>query len=153
MVESYKKLRPFTEIESCECKTVNGLFLVDILSDNPLHCDFCRRKVDPERINLTAKETDGVAGWFMQAQALYALWLHSGEYEDYAKSRLLDPKGQVNKDGIAVAELLSEKIPARLWLFHDSDDGTPANCPVCGEPLDLDVKWGRGKCRTCRVQI
>lgn len=153
MVESYKKLRPWKEIESCECKTVRGLFLVDILSDNPIHCDFCRREVDPERIGLTPEEADEVARWFMQAQALYALWLHSGEYEDYAKSKLLDVKGQVNKDGLAVAERLSKKIPTWLWLFHDTDDGAPTNCPVCEKPLDLDVKWGTGKCRTCRVQI
>ena len=153
MVESYKRLRPSTEVESCECEAVNGLLLVDILSDNPIHCDFCRREVDPERIDLTAEETDEVARWFMQARALYALWLHSGEYEDYAKSRLLDVEGQVNKDGLAVAELLSKKIPTRLWLFHDTDDGAPANCPVCGQLLHLDVKWGTGKCRTCRLQI
>jgi len=153
MIESYKKLRPWTEIESCECETINGLFLVDILTDNPLHCDFCRREVDPERIDLTAEETDNVAGWFMQAQALYALWLESGEYEDYAKARLLDTKGQVNGDGLAVAELLSSRIPTRLWLFHDTDDGEPSNCPICDKPLDLNVKWGIGQCRTCKVQI
>lgn len=153
MIESYKKLRPWTEIESCECATVKGLFLVDIFSDNPLHCDFCRKEVDPERIDLTAEETDEVASWFGQARALYALWLNSGEYEDYAKSRLLDPEGQVNRDGRSVAKLLSKKIPTRVWLFRDTDDGEPTNCPVCGEPLDLDVKWGIGKCETCRVQI
>lgn len=153
MVESYNKLRPWTDIESCECKTVNGLFLVDILSDNPIHCDFCRREVDPERIALTAEETDVVAGWFGKENALYTLWLDSGEYEDYAKARLIDVTGQVNKDGLAAAELLSKRIPTRLWLFHDTDDGEPTNCPVCGLPLDLDVKWGTGKCRTCRVQI
>ena len=153
MVESYKKLRPWTEIESCECETVNGLFLVDILSDNPIHCDFCRREVDPERLDLTAEETDEVAGWFGQARALYALWLASGEYEDYSKARLLDMQGQVNKDGLAAVELLSQRIPTRLWVFYDTDDGEPTNCPVCGHALDLDVKWGTGKCRTCRVQI
>jgi hypothetical protein len=84
-MDSYHKLRPLTEIEACECATVNGLFLVDILSDNPLHCDFCRKEVDPERLQLTVEETDSVANWFMAASALYRLWLHSGEYEDYAK--------------------------------------------------------------------
>lgn len=153
MVESYKKLRPCAEIESCECETVSGLFLVDILTDNPIHCEFCRREVDPERIALTAEETDEVAKWFMKAQALYALWLDSGEYEEYAKARLLDTEGEVNRNGLAVAELLSKKIPTRLWLFCDTDDGEPTNCPICGNPLDLNVKWGTGRCRTCKVQI
>lgn len=153
MVESYKKLRPWTDIESCECETVNGLFLVDIHTTNPIHCDFCRKEVDPERIGLTAEETDAVAGWYMQERALYALWLDSGEYEDYARSRLLDMEGKVNKDGLSAAELLSKKIPTRLWLFYDTDDGAPTHCPVCDQVLDLDVKWGTGKCRSCKVQI
>lgn len=153
MIESYKKLRPWTEIESCECDSVNGLFLVDILSDNPLHCDFCRREVDPERLGLTAEETDAVAEWYGQATSLYQLWLMSGEYEDYAKARLIDMNGQVNRDGLAVADLLSERIPTLLWVFHDTDDGEPTHCPRCNQPLDLDVNWGTGRCSACRIQI
>ena len=152
-VESYKKLRPWNEIESCECETVRGLFLVDIHTDNPIHCDFCRKEVDPERLDLSGEETDAVAGWFMQEKALYRLWLHSGEYEEYAKARLLDPKGQVNRDGVAVAKLLSKRIPTRLWYFSDTDDGEPTQCPVCNLELDTDVIWGTGKCRNCPIQM
>jgi hypothetical protein len=152
-MDSYHKLRPLTEIEACECATVNGLFLVDILSDNPLHCDFCRKEVDPERLQLTVEETDSVANWFMAASALYRLWLHSGEYEDYAKTCLLDPNGQTNRDGLEVARLLSARIPTRLWFFYDVDDGEPTNCPVCDKPLNTDVKWGTGMCDSCRILV
>ena len=152
-MDVYNKLRPWTEIEACECASVEGLFLVDLLTDNPLHCDFCRREVDPERLKLTVEETEAVASWFSAASALYRLWLTSGEYEEYAKARLLDVNGQVNRDGLKVARMLSTRIPTRLWRFHDTDDGEPTHCPICRNELDRDVKWGTGTCHGCWIQL
>ncbi len=152
-MDVYNKLRPWTEIEACECACVEGLFLVDLLTDNPLHCDFCRKEVDPERLKLTVEETESVAGWFSVASALYRLWLDSGEYEEYAKANLLDPNGQINRDGLKVALALSARIPTRLWFFSDTDDGEPTHCPICGNELDTDVKWGTGTCLGCKIQL
>ncbi len=152
-MNAYDRLRPWTEIEACECASVSGLFLVDILSDNPLHCNFCRKEVDPERLALTVEETESVARWYSAANSLYQLWLDSGEYEEYAKARLLDPNGQVTRDGLKVAQTLSAKVPTRLWLFYDTDDGTPMHCPICRNELDTNVKWGTGTCANCRIQI
>jgi hypothetical protein len=152
-MDAYQKLRPFTDIEACECAVLKGLILVDLLTDNPLHCDVCRKEVDPERLQLTNEVTDEVARWFATASALYWLWLASGEYEAYAKARLLDPRGQVNRDGLEVARRLSLRLPTRLWFFHDTDDGEPTHCPICRQALDFDVLWGTGKCYRCRVQI
>jgi hypothetical protein len=153
LVDAYQKLRPWTAIEACECDSVNGLFLLDLLTDNPLHCSSCRREVDPSRLALSAPEVEAVARWFSVAKSLYLLWLDSGEYEAYAKARLSDPHGRVNRLGIEVAELLSTRIETRLWLFHDTDDGEPTRCPVCGEDLDTKVRWGTGKCPRCPVFI
>lgn len=152
-MEAYQRLRPWTAIEACECTQVESLLLVDILTDNPLHCGFCRKEVDPERLKLTAGEADQIAHWFSAASALYQLWLHSGEYEDYAKARLLDPKGEVNLEGLEVARTLSAKVPTRLWFFSDPDDGEPVHCPICGSKLSANVKWGTGSCEPCRVQL
>src|SRR5262249_40140628 len=102
---------------------------------------------------LTVDETESVARWFSAARSLYRLWLDSGEYEQYAKARLLDPNGQVNRDGLKLAQTLSVKIPTRLWFFRDTDDGEPTHCPMCGQKLDTNVKWGSGTCSTCRIQI
>ncbi|MCI0358117.1 MAG: hypothetical protein L0211_06525 [Planctomycetaceae bacterium] len=132
---------------------MKGLFLVDLLSDNPIHCENCRREVDPERIGLTTEETEAIAHWYWAANALYRLWLLSGEYEMYAKERLLDPSGEVNVEGRQIAQALSAKLPTRLWFFHDSDDGEPTACPVCGNPLNTAVKWGTGRCDACLIQI
>src|SRR5689334_25011511 len=112
-MNSYPKLRPWTAIESCQCSKIEGLCLVDLLTDNPIHCEVCRKEVDPERLELATEEVEMVARWFSAATALYRLWLDSGEYEQYAKACLLDPAGQVNRDGVEAARRLSLKIPTR----------------------------------------
>ena len=151
-MNAYDKLRPYT-IEACECNSVSGLFLIDLFTNNPLHCEVCRKEVDPERLKLSTQETEAVAGWYAVASSLYRLWLDSGEYEDYAKSCLVDPNGQVTRDGLKLAEALSDILPTKLWLFSDSDDGTPTHCPICGSELDTNVRWGTGACSKCRVQM
>jgi hypothetical protein len=151
-MDVYQKLRPLTQIESCECETVNGLLLVDLLTDNPIHCSTCRKEVDPQRLGLTVSETESVASWFSVASALYRLWLDSGAYEAYAKAELIDPQGQVNRDGVQLARMLSTRLPTRLWLFHDPDDPVPSHCPVCGQTLETDVKWGT-ECPNCPILI
>jgi predicted nucleic acid-binding Zn ribbon protein len=152
-MDSYNKLRPWTEIESCECIAVSTLLLIDLLSDNPIHCGLCRREVDPERISLSSTETESIARWFSSSRALYRLWLNSGEYENYAKARLLDPNGQINREGRQIAKQLSTKIPTLMWFFHDTDDGEPISCPICCNLLDTDVKWGAGQCKTCNIHM
>jgi hypothetical protein len=152
-MDAYQMLRPWTNIEACECSSVDGLLLVDLLTNNPLHCSACKREVDAARLNLSSTEVDAVYRWYSARRALNSLWLDSGEYEAYAKARLLDPKGQVNQLGIELAHRLSARMPTRLWLFHDADDGEPTNCPMCGSKLDTDVKWGVGRCLVCPILI
>ncbi|MFN0108653.1 MAG: hypothetical protein ACKVZH_07340 [Blastocatellia bacterium] len=151
--DAYQKLRPWTEIEHCECVSIESLLLVDLLTDNPIHCGQCRNEIDPERLSLAVEEAESLARWFSAAGALYRLWLDSGEYEQYAKARLLDPQGQINVDGRSIASKLSLKWPTRLWFFYDTDDGEPTTCPVCQNPLDEAVKWGTGFCQQCLIQL
>jgi hypothetical protein len=152
-VDVYQKLRPWTEIEACQCPSIEGLLLLDSLTDNPLHCSVCLREIDPERAQLTVDETGAVATWFSAASALYRLWLHSGEYEEYAKAKLTDPAGQVNRAGLQVARQLSTRIPTRLVFFRDTDDAEPTQCPVCGTPLTTSVRRGVGECPSCPLLI
>ena len=150
---TYDKLRPWTAIEACQCAAVSELLLIDRLSDNPIHCASCLCEIDPERLQLTDDEVESIAGWYSVASSLYRLWLDSGEYEDYAKQRLLDPQGQVNRQARELAIALSIRIPTRFWYFHDSDDGEPTHCPVCGGQLDTEVDLGTGICRPCHIRI
>jgi hypothetical protein len=101
---TYDKLRPWTAIEACQCETLTELLLVDQLTDNPIHCASCRCEVDPERLQLTDNEVESIARWYSVASSLYRLWLDSGEYENYAKQKLLDPRGQINQQARELAE-------------------------------------------------
>lgn len=153
LVDAYQKLRPWTQLESCSCEVVSSLLLVDLLTDNPLHCGACRCEIDPAVLALTISETEAVATWFSVASALYRLWLDSGAYEAFAKTQLVDPNGAVNLAGIALARTLSARLPTRLWFFRDTDDGEPTHCPVCGDALNTDVHWGTGQCNRCPILV
>ncbi|MFN0125960.1 MAG: hypothetical protein ACKV19_04660 [Verrucomicrobiales bacterium] len=150
---TYEKLRPWTAIQACRCGTLTELLLVDLMTDNPIHCAICRGEVDPERLPLTDNEAESMARWYSVASALYRLWLDSGEYEGYAKQKLSDPHGQINQQARKLATALSRRLPTRFWYFHDADDGDPTYCPVCAEPLDTSVDWGVGICRPCHLQM
>ena len=152
------KLRPWTAIESCKCAEVTGLVLFDCLSDNPIHCATCKCEVDPERLGLSVEEVEAVARWHSVNRSLHALWLDSGEYEGWAKPRLLDWSGQVNQDGMKVARMLSAGLPTCVWLFRDSEDDfdkgeVVVDCPICGKPLEKNVKYGSGNCLECHVLL
>ena len=156
-MNAYLKLRPWTDIESCQCAEVTGLVLFDCLTENPIHCAACKNEVDPERLGLTVEEVEAVAAWHSVNRGLYALWLDSGEYEAWAKARLLDLSGQVNQKGMEAAKMLSARLPTFVRLFRDCMDDeyeTPVDdCPVCGKPLDQDVNMGWGKCPQCHVLV
>lgn len=152
-MSSYDKLRPWVDIEKCDCEDIKSIVLVDILTDNPIHCFNCKNEIDPEVLKLDDKLVDDIASWYQSFQALYALWLNSGEYEAYAKEKLLDRNGQVNKEGMIVAKKLSNYHPTYYWWFYDTDDCEPTVCPNCGNELDQDVKYGTGKCEPCNVVV
>jgi hypothetical protein len=149
----YAKLRPWTEIEACGCAELTGLLLVNLLTDNPIHCIECRREVAPERLSLTCEEVDTIATWFVVEQALYSLWLDSSDYEVWAKEKMTDKTGQVVRRGLNAAAMLSKRLPTYYWWFYDSDDGQPETCPLCGGKLNEDVKHGTGQCETCKIRI
>lgn len=152
-MDAYAKLRPFTDIVRCECHTVTGLLLVYMLTSNPVHCYACRKEIDPQRLGLSDAEVDEIASCFNVYGSLYRLWLDSGEYETWAKERLVDPNGQVNRKGKAIAQKLSERWPSYYWWFYDTNDGVPDKCPSCRSLLNGAVHWGTGKCDVCRVIV
>ena len=152
-MSSYDKLRPWTEIEKCDCKTFTAIVLVDLMTDNPIHCFNCKNEMDPELLKLDSKLVDDIASWFGVFQSLYNLWLNSGEYEQYAKDKLIDKNSQVNIEGMYVAKKLSAQCPSYYWWFYDTDDGEPTHCPNCSQELDQDVKYGTGKCEACNVVV
>jgi hypothetical protein len=91
---NYEKLRPWTDIERCECTDVSRILLVYTLTDNPVHCHECKGELDPERLKLTSNQVDQIASWLSVFSALYDLRLNSGEYEVWAKSSYWRRKGR-----------------------------------------------------------
>jgi predicted nucleic acid-binding Zn ribbon protein len=108
------------------------------LGPNPIHCLRCNLEVRPERLALTARETDDVAHWRLTYDAIDALELASGEYEQWARERLLDLNSPPNVEGRKVAAMLNEKERCYFWIWQpQADDGwiPPSACPYCGEAL------------------
>ena len=149
----YEKLRPSTYIEVCECVILNRILLVYIFSNNPIHCFECKNEIDPERLGLTEKQVDQIASWNRVSEALNNLWLNSGEYESWAKDKLLDKNGQVNIEGLAIASEMSKYWPTYYWWFYEDEDPLPIKCPNCGQRLDKDTQHGHGKCNICHVVV
>jgi len=150
---NFKKLRPFVDYERCSCGELRDLLLVYTLTDNPIHCYHCKGVIDPQRLDMSDDQVDSVGQWHRQFRALYDLWLDSGEYEAWAKYQLLAPKGQVNRDGLAVRASLTKLLPTFYWWFHDESDPVPQRCPVCYDALIPATRHGHGECSSCRIVI
>ncbi|HEY3463066.1 MAG TPA: hypothetical protein VGK62_06435 [Gaiellaceae bacterium] len=67
-----------------------------------------------------------------------ALELASGEYEQFARSQLLDPQSPTNIEGRKVTAMLDEKerFYFGFWQPESDEDYTCLeNCPYCGGTL------------------
>jgi hypothetical protein len=156
----YWKLRPepaTPDDEICSCGDQAPIVLQDHLSENPIVCLRCNGEVPPERIGFTAELADGLAYWRHLHAALYALWLDSDEYEDWARARLEDPAGQVNVNGLDLVRELNNYRRTYYWWFQDAsaDDFVPLlKCPRCS--ADLVEKFGRFNylaCEACSIVV
>ncbi len=139
--------------EECRCASIRCLYLVYTLSENPVCCGDCRGEVSLERLSLSSDELESLRNCFNVFGSLYKLWLDSGEYEEYAKERLLDSSGQVNLHGMRLAKKISSHILVYYWWFWDSEDGVPDRCPSCQGNLDYNITWAEGKCDCCHIVI
>jgi predicted nucleic acid-binding Zn ribbon protein len=93
----------------------------------------------------------GEWAWFFEA--LHALWLDSGEYEDFARTALEDFDAPVNQRGYALAQKLNALVPCRYFIFRDVGDGyvPPSTCPKCHGELESMAK--RLSCPSCKIVI
>ena len=110
-VDPYWQLRPAaptSDDEVCRCPAGTEVMLRDGLSDNPLFCVACNGEVPPERLGFDARFAEEIANWLSVYDSLYRLWLDSGEYENWAATRLSDPQSQVNRTGREIVARLNE---------------------------------------------
>lgn len=141
----YEKLRqpaPTPKDEVCSCTgepPIKLMTMRQVGSFNPIHCLDCNLEVAPESLNLDLDLVEAIASWDAEHGAIETLELQSGDYEKWARSRLLDPESSTNVEGRDVARRLNERRRCYMWFFQpQSDDDWHARetCPVCGDALE-----------------
>ncbi|CAB1072249.1 hypothetical protein D1AOALGA4SA_1486 [Olavius algarvensis Delta 1 endosymbiont] len=138
MNDTYSKLRPeppTPKDEICDCANISEIYLAHKLGSNPIHCLGCSGEVLPDRLEFGERLAETIAYWNSVYGSLYQLWLDSGEYEDWARDRLLDPKGQVNTTGIDLVKELSSFAKAYYLWFYENTSQAPDRCLLCGANL------------------
>jgi predicted nucleic acid-binding Zn ribbon protein len=159
----YAKLKPpvpTPEDEVCKCVDAPPIKLMSALRFNPLHCINCNLEVSPEGLGMSEELIESIANWRQVHEALYMLWLDSGDYADWAKSQLLDLSGQVNRLGRQAQSKLHTIRKCYYWYFQDTgnpDREPMSTCPDCAQPL---LEYNHGKfagywltCESCLLVI
>jgi predicted nucleic acid-binding Zn ribbon protein len=98
----------------------------------------CNLEVPPETLDSDADLVQGLAYWQSVYDALYRLWLYSGQYEAWALAQLTDLGGQVNTEGRALQQTLNNIRRCYYLYFQDesAEDYAPLRaCPACDNPL------------------
>jgi predicted nucleic acid-binding Zn ribbon protein len=154
--DRYFKLKPpegTPADEVCHCLDAPPIKLMCAITYNPVYCMNCNSEVPPEELAMSEQLAQSIAQWRQVYDALDMLWLDSGDYEDWAKSQLLDVTGQVNILGRQCQTELNKIRRCYYTLFKDTGDSeseTAPNCPVCQQQL-LEYDHGKfpGEWLTC----
>lgn len=157
----YSKLRPPLPTppeEICSCLDSPPIKLMYALGDNPIHCMNCNLEVDPATLDLPADLVEETAYWRWIHGAIYALWLASGEYEEWARMQLSDISNPLNQQGRQIQANLNPIRRCYYWYFQDqsADDFEPlVPCPSCGSQLKLytDGIFEQRICDACSIVV
>jgi hypothetical protein len=116
-------------------------------------CLACGGEVSPESLSLPAELAEDLGEWAWFYEAIHALWLDSGEYEDFARAALEDFSAPANQRGYALAQKLNTLVSCHYFAFQDIGDDyvAPTACPRCHAPLVPMMKWI--SCQPCRIVI
>jgi hypothetical protein len=156
MTDPYNKLRPAPPTptdELCDCQEVTEIYLAHKLGDNPVHCLICNGEIPPEKLGFGEDIAEQIAYWNKIYGSLYYLWLDSGEYEQWARDRLSDLGGKVNKIGREIVDLLGNTAEAYYLWFQEDPDYNIKMCPLCSGSL-LPKKGSQFMvCKNCKIII
>jgi hypothetical protein len=125
MKDPYFKLRPSIptpDEELCKCEEVSELYLACKLGTNPVYCLRCNGEVLPDKLAFEEPLAEEIASWNSVYGSLYQLWLDSGEYEEWGRDRLLDPKGEVNARGMEIVKELSTRVRTYYFWFDGEQE-------------------------------
>jgi len=157
MNDPYFKLKPISptpEDELCKCSSFSEMYIAFKLDSNPLYCLECNGEIAPEKIGFSSDLAEQIASWNSTYGSLYLLWLDSGEYENWAKERMLDPNGQVNQIGFdLVKELSGFGSTYYLWFRESYEVENPTKCPICSQKLSEKEGCKFLVCEHCKIII
>jgi hypothetical protein len=136
--DPYLKLQPPPATppdELCRCPGYPAIKLMCALSYNPLHCLDCNLEIEPASLPLPVQLVEPIATWRSSYDAIYRLWLASGDYEDWAKAQLSDITSPINVEGLRLGVQIDSVRQSYFWYFQDQsvDSFAPTtHCPNCG---------------------
>jgi len=137
--------------EVCHCSEQTAMHLRYESKEFPLFCTDCTGQILPSALRVTEDLAQQILDWRTVYAALYELWLDSSDYEAFARSALLDPAGEVNGRGLALARKLSEQRATYYWWFSDDADSAPVQCPLCHAPMVEHATRRFHFCDTCHI--
>ena len=123
------------------------------LGCNPVHCLGCNGEVLPDKLACGERLAEAIASWNSVYGSLYLLWLDSGEYEEWARDRLLDPKGQANSRGLDLVRQLDQVAKTYYLWFYESAETSPSVCPLCGGEFIKKAPCRYLICEPCRLIV
>ncbi len=161
MSDRYEKLMspPQTPAEDiCACPELPPTKLMQALGSNPISCMNCNLEVDPHTLPLSDKLIEEIAFWTGIHDAIYRLWLASGEYEDWARGELLNISNPFNQEGQQIQSELNLIRRCYFWYFQDetSDDYEVLKaCPSCGVHLTQYIGgiFPQLVCEACSIVV
>lgn len=124
--------------ELCTCADAPPIKLTCALGYNPIHCMNCNLDVDPTILTLSPELVQEIAFWRSRYDAIYRLWLASGEYEEWAQAELSNIANPLNQDGLEIQRKLDQIRRCYYQYFQDqsTEDYKPLEvCPSCGAQL------------------
>ncbi len=144
---------PPTLGEHCTCDTLTATYIPQALQYNPTQCLHCEGNVPPDRLELSKQLAHDLATWHTTYNALYQLWMDSGTYERWALQQLLDPKGEVNTEGMELARQLSQHVPCYFGWFTEDKDQLSTACPISSTHTLESPQEGYLLCKTCNILL
>ncbi len=129
---------PTPQEDICSCPQSYPLILRSTLSSNPVNCMVCNLEVPPEFFQPGEQLCYRLAEWNRLHDAVYRLWLDSGDYEAWARRELEDLSSHVNQLGLQLLPEMNRLRRTYYWYFQDNicEDYRPLTaCPLCHQAL------------------
>jgi predicted nucleic acid-binding Zn ribbon protein len=98
----------------------------------------CNLEVAPATLALSTELMQKMNIWWSIFDAIYRMWLTSGEFEEWAWAQLSDSANRLDQDGLALQRQLNLIRKCYYWYFQDqSAEGyePPEVCPSCRAQL------------------